>query len=447
MINKMKTSIWDKYTFIGSRSYFCASFARSADGGGISLASNWQIMEDKRNFHYVLCNYINRGLVFADPRRPDLIQLYLREMQRKNNIILNNHQSSNSHNAYNSSGFLAPPTSFVPESIAVSVNNRVKFAGYYFLRIENCDFFISSSEADFIDLSDIFYKENQSKETKRPNYKGYFTKGLNRRFYKMDFTLIQPGDLVNGIEAIVSVLRTYFICFDEKLPMHTLDMSEVYCIDGNMRSVLSCQVELVSPNPYKPNLRFLKDGRVLLDDELSEPSLLELNEEWWEERVMEEEIYARSKREDRFINLKLRLELQLDNMDRQTSNTDTNWDVFPKGGDYARDLEHIGRYRTGLYDGYGDVWLDRKVEDHCRFVQQKERGKRLLEMVNSKDQIGEMTKTINGSQIHFYDKALDNNVIEGRKKSNKIIEKLAKNSEETSEIESDDAYSCNEFSN
>jgi hypothetical protein len=141
MINKMKTSIWDKYTSIGSRSYFCASFARSADGGGISLASNWQIMEDKRDFHYVLCNYINRGLVFADPRRPDLIQLYLREMQRRNNIILNNHQSSNSHNAYNFSGFLAPPTSFVPESIAVSVNNRVKFAGYYFLRIGDCDFF------------------------------------------------------------------------------------------------------------------------------------------------------------------------------------------------------------------------------------------------------------------------------------------------------------------
>merc|ERR1712187_191135 len=102
---------------------------------------------------------------------------------------------------------------------------------------------------------------------------------------------MESGDLVNGIEPIVSVLRTYFVCFDEKLPMHTLDMSEVYCIDGNMRSVLSCQVELVSPDPFKPNLRFLKDGRVLLDDELSKPSLLELNEEWWEERVMEEEIY------------------------------------------------------------------------------------------------------------------------------------------------------------
>jgi len=315
-------------------------------------------------------------------------------------------------------------------------------------RIENCDFFISSLEDGSIDLSDVFYKEKQTKETKRPSYKGYFTKGLNRRFYKIDFTLIQSGDLINGIEINVTVLRTYFTCFDKQLLMYTLDMFEIYCIDGKMRSILSCQVELFSPNIYKPNLRFLKDGRLLLDDQLSEPSLLELNEEWWEERVIEEEIYARSKRENRFINLKLRFELQLDNMDRQESDTDMSWDMFPQGGDYARNLEHIGRYRTGLHDGYGDVWIDRKLEDHCTFITTEEREKRLLAMAKLEEYTRKKPKTLIGSQTNSYNKAFDNNVIEDREKFNEISEmknnyktEFVKNFDEIIEIESTDACS------
>merc|ERR1711998_3346 len=58
------------------------SFQRAADGGGIASASNWQIINDKRNWTHVLNHYINKGLVFADARRPDLIEFYVQEMAR-----------------------------------------------------------------------------------------------------------------------------------------------------------------------------------------------------------------------------------------------------------------------------------------------------------------------------------------------------------------------------
>merc|ERR1712014_211284 len=101
----------------------------------------------------------------------------------------------------------------------------------------------------------------------------------------------------------------------------------------------------------------------------------------------------------------------------------------------------------GLHDGYGDVWIDRKLEDHCTFITTEEREKRLLAMAKLEEHTRKKPKTLIGS-TNFYNKASDNNVIEDRKKSNEISEmknnykiEFVKNFDEIIEIESTDAFS------
>merc|ERR1719356_932557 len=103
------------------------------------------------------------------------------------------------------------------------------------------------------------------------------------------------GHLINEKEPVVTILRVYFTRLEHILPKYKLDPTNIYCIDGETKTVSRCQVEITNPNPKEAGLRFLKDGRVLLDDEMEEPSFFELNENWWMEHATYGEILARSK--------------------------------------------------------------------------------------------------------------------------------------------------------
>ena len=55
-------------------------------------------------------------------------------------------------------------------------------------------------------------------------------------------------------------------------PDFQLDLMETYIVDGEKRTISRAKIEKVVENPMQPTLRFLKDGRILLDDEVTAPS-------------------------------------------------------------------------------------------------------------------------------------------------------------------------------
>lgn len=67
------------------------------------------------------------------------------------------------------------------------------------------------------------------------------------------------------------------------------------------------------------------------------------------------------------VKARLRRELGLDYFDWQGPNIGPGADAYPQGGDYAEDLEAIGRYRSGVPGGWGDVWgtkTDAEIEEY-----------------------------------------------------------------------------------
>merc|ERR1712217_433850 len=181
-----------------------------------------------------------------------------------------------------------------------------------------------------------------------------------------------------------NITRLYFIRVATTTPRYGLDLLDSYCLDGESKTVSKCQIEIITPNPMMPILRFMKGGRLLLDDEITAPPFFELNNEWWNEKAIEEEITHKANRSDQLINLKLRRELCLDTYDKQKfRNIAIN--KFPIGGNHARELENLGRYKTVLCDGYGDVWLNKTHESLYNDINKKELETRLLAMTGLKE--------------------------------------------------------------
>merc|ERR1712066_891167 len=114
-----------------------------------------------------------------------------------------------------------------------------------------------------------------------------------------------------GETPFINITRLYFIRVATIIPRYHLDLLDSYCLDGESKTVSKCQIETITPNPLMPILRFMKDGRLFLDDEITAPSFFELNNEWWNEKAIEEEITHRANRSDQLINPKLRRELCL----------------------------------------------------------------------------------------------------------------------------------------
>jgi len=204
------------------------------------------------------------------------------------------------------------------------------------------------------------------------------------------------GDILKGTEPSVTVLRAFYTRIASEAPEYLLDLMEVYCIDGDSITVEKLQVEVISENALRPTLRFTRNGRVLLDDEMTAPSFFELNQQWWIEKATEEHVAARSKRTDRYVELKLRRELQMDVMDWQGPNIGRGAEFVPQGGDYARHLAALGRYLTGLTNGYGDVWVERSFNELATYVRRKTEEDILVEIAGLRDPWKDLEKMIWG---------------------------------------------------
>ena len=58
---------------------------RAGSGGGYNGGGQWSLINDTRGTEVVL-EYIEKGLVFNDPRRPDLIMFYIQETERRRKL-------------------------------------------------------------------------------------------------------------------------------------------------------------------------------------------------------------------------------------------------------------------------------------------------------------------------------------------------------------------------
>jgi hypothetical protein len=373
--------------------HICANFGFLADNGGLNLASNWHIISDMREDKYIINTYIKKGLVFNDPRRPDLINFYLQEMKFRRKL----HESciAEEDKIVDKCRMVAAPhTSFLPRSNFTEDLMRVAFNGYYCLRIHDSEFFISSSKDGTLDLTDVFYKEEASIGLKIPTIRDRNFKSGKNPYYELEFAKSSPGDLLCGREPNVKIIRVYFVGINKKVPTYELDQTEVYCIDGETKTLTKCQIEILQPDPKDPTLRFLKDGRVFLDDESSAPSFFDLNALWWLEKTTEEEISASCNRANLNLSLKLRQEICSGTLDWKGKNIGSGKACFPQGSEYARKLEALGRYRTGIADGYGDLWFERSQEDLVDYTINEEFEEREMNMTASNNLRKDLEKDI-----------------------------------------------------
>merc|ERR1711998_481720 len=115
----------------------------------------------------------------------------------------------------------------------------------------------------------------------------------------------------------------------------------------------------------------------------------------------EEEIAARAKRTSRYVSLKLRLELQMDTFNWQGPNIGVGVENFPQGGDFSRHLEALGRYRTGLADRHGDVWLDRPQDEINHYAMKKEQEERLIKKAELGDPWLDLNRLIRDQVIEY----------------------------------------------
>eukprot|EP00747_Dinoflagellata_sp_TGD_P142966 gnl/TRDRNA2_/TRDRNA2_176315_c0_seq14.p1 gnl/TRDRNA2_/TRDRNA2_176315_c0~~gnl/TRDRNA2_/TRDRNA2_176315_c0_seq14.p1 ORF type:complete len:332 (+),score=-9.47 gnl/TRDRNA2_/TRDRNA2_176315_c0_seq14:40-1035(+) len=309
-----------------------SSFQRAADGGGIASASNWQIINDKRNWTHVLNHYINKGLVFADPRRPDLIEFYVQEMTRKKHkqkeptiikikkIGLNRKLFSNDCIDQNKNCLKSYKRLITPE--------------YYRLRLASRDFLIPYSKRG-LDLSCVSYKEEGSSEIKKVVASNKSTEN-GKYYHEIEITNTAPGEILQEKEPIVTVTLMYFVRIKNESPHYELDFNDIVCLDGKRISIEKCQIKKMHPTIKVPLLRLFPDGRVLLDDDMFAPSFFQLNEKWWAKKDIEQDVIKRAKRTNRFIFLTLHRGMQTDLMDWCGYNIGIGMEEFFQGGDFAR---------------------------------------------------------------------------------------------------------------
>jgi len=401
--------------FVGRQHHICANFGISADGGGLNLASNWQIIPDLRDGKHVIDSYIQKGLVFDDPRRPDLIDFYLQEIKFRRNTyescILEEDSIIDISRMVG-----APQTSFLKAPNFVRDKERIVLNGYYCIQIGDCEFFISSSKDGHLDITDVFYKDSGSTEIKRPISKNAIPQSSKNYYYELELTETLSGDMLYGQEQHITIIRVYFIRISKKQPTYELDQTDVYCIDGETKTITKCQIEMNVPDPRDPNLRILKDGRIILDDELIAPSFFNLSELWCLEKSTEDEINARSKRADLYLSSMLRREIGLDTLDWKGPNIGCEKAGFVQGADYARNLEALGRFRTGIADGYGNSWSERSTEDLLDHITSKSIQDREMSMADLQNPWDHLE-----SAIHFNSANNLNLSIECAMKVNHIV--------------------------
>jgi hypothetical protein len=219
----------------------------------------------------------------------------------------------------------------------------------------DCDFFISRSPDGLLDLSTVHYRGKGSKISNRAYSLGMITSQKMQQYQQCEVTYLTPGNLLMGNNPFVTVLRTYFIRVNDESPRNELDLRDVYVIDGKSKLVKKCRIDVFTSNPQKPMLRFLENGRVLLDDETTASSFFELNEEWWSEKLFMKKMVSAARRTDKFTNSVLSQEVQIDNTGWHGPNLGPDIEHFIQGGDFARQLEALGSYCTGNSDRYGDV--------------------------------------------------------------------------------------------
>lgn len=360
------------------------------------MASTLLITADNRDGNYVIKNFFERAIVFDDPRRPDLINFYVQTVRNlhsktKKTIV---HENKNHlrvskknfrHKNFTSSRKISPC--------------QVPTPGYRSVRICNCEFFISSPTGNDLEFSKVKYLEDGSENIKRASIGAGVSSGIGQQYQMVKFSHTVPGDILRGKEASITVRRVYFVRIMENAANYKLDLMDVHCIDGSTKTVEKCQVYVVATTAHQPILRFMRNGRVLLDDEMSAPSFFELNEEWWNEVAINEEIKSRAQRTERHINLKLRRGLQMDPLGWQGPNIGSDLDGFPQGGEQAQHLESLGRYRTGLADGYGDLWVDRPQQELTAFIQKQAEEERIIKIAGMKDRWKDVKKIVRGQEV------------------------------------------------
>merc|ERR1712187_11869 len=99
------------------------------------------------------------------------------------------------------------------------------------------------------------------------------------------------------------------------------------------------------------------------------------------------------------INDRQSRELYLDMIDWQGPNIGSGIEKFPQGGDYAKNLETLGRYHTGLADGYGDVWYNRSLEELYYYTTREGQEIRMIEMARQKKSKKNLEKMIQEKEV------------------------------------------------
>merc|ERR1712217_219661 len=228
---------------------------------GINLASNWKIIKDKRDKNYLIRNYIKKGVIFNDPRRPDLIKIFLQEMKFQK--ILNIKQKPlNYELSVEPINIAAPPTSYNSNLFSTTYSSRKLCRRYYNFRINNCDFFISSLADGCLDLSDVYFKTDSNQIPKRPFFKKNIPKKEKIHYQELEFSSLPKRDISHRETPSTNITRLYFIRVATTTPRYGLDLLDSYCLDGESKTVFKCQIEIITLNPMMLILRFMKDGRL-----------------------------------------------------------------------------------------------------------------------------------------------------------------------------------------
>jgi hypothetical protein len=371
------------------------TFQRAADGGGINLSSSWLLTADHRDQKYVLTNYINKGLAFDDPRRPDLIKFYLHTI---------NHQKD--RNTFSTKNFAITSPEFnekiIPFDISF-VNERSPFraltTSYYHIRLCKSDFFISSTQKGFLDLNNIHYREHGSNTSNHMVMPKNVSVRKEQRYQQLEIRLTTPGNYLLGNKPRTTVLRAYFIALTDEPAKNIIDLHEVYVIDGKAKTIQKCQVDKMVLNPQQPILRFLKNGRVVLDDEITAPSFFELSEKWWSEKVFKRKLISTARRKEKFIESSLHRNMQIHMPSWRGPNIGPNAEHFLQGGDFASQLESLGSYCTNLSDKYGDVFKNRSEIIYNQYLKERGNEAKLIWMSRFEEQWVDLERTIRRQDV------------------------------------------------
>merc|ERR1712187_715212 len=131
------------------------------------------------------------------------------------------------------------------------------------------------------------------------------------------------------------------------------------------------------------------------------PTFFELNEKWSIEETTCNEIIARAKRSSQHIGSKLRHELSLDTLDWQGANFVLKTENFSTGGENAKKLEALGRYKAKTTDGYGDVWSNRTQKGLEKYIANKKNENQLVAMTGLRNPWVDLGRMIKEKERQF----------------------------------------------